>query len=234
MFVAHSEVHVFLLALVLGMVLIGVLLSPALFFTKRALESSENSSLEAAVSSGGSEKPIGATATTKSQKPQHQPSSSPQQASLLFGYPKQAVLLSAIFYFGAAIIVFGFIAPWVQAFLRENPFVWTFNFAVAEPRRLYLSLFWLVAIVLSILAFNLNGIYDEIAKKSSRIPLILVRKYFHVLAVVMFSPGYIFEVRQRACFGQTFLLAFSSNFFFSLGDCSHTFCSWLLGWPFPP
>lgn len=35
--------------------------------------------------------------------------------------------------------------------------------------------------------------YKFKAKPLRRIPLILVRKYFHLLAVVMFSPGYILE-----------------------------------------
>ncbi|XP_023519430.1 dolichol kinase EVAN isoform X1 [Cucurbita pepo subsp. pepo] len=70
-----------------------------------------------------------------------------------------------------------------------HPFLWVISFTFSEPvKRLSLCVYWLSLICASILRFyNIS--------RSSKIERILLRKYYHLMAVLMFLPALIFQPR---------------------------------------
>lgn len=63
-----------------------------------------------------------------------------------------------------------------------------FNFVFQDPlKRLTLCIYWVALICVSVLRFyNIS--------KNSKVERILLRKYYHLLAVSMFSPALIYQV----------------------------------------
>ncbi|XP_058748486.1 dolichol kinase EVAN-like [Vicia villosa] len=88
---------------------------------------------------------------------------------------------------GLALIVF--VPLWMQ-FVQEfdmHPFFWVLSFVFSEPsKRLSLCIYWLCIISVSVLRFYTIS-------KNSKIERILLRKYYHLIAVLMFSPALIFQ-----------------------------------------
>ena len=79
------------------------------------------------------------------------------------------------------------------------------KFVFSEPfKRLSLCIYWLALIYASVSQFyNIS--------KNSKIERILLRKYYHLLAVLMFVPALIFQViLDYLYFGQKFMLVHSS------------------------
>ncbi|TYI48863.1 hypothetical protein E1A91_D13G277100v1 [Gossypium mustelinum] len=68
-----------------------------------------------------------------------------------------------------------------------HPILWIFQFVLSEPlKRLSLCIYWLGLIYASVLRFyNIS--------KNSKIERILLRKYYHLLAVSMFLPALIYQ-----------------------------------------
>ncbi|CAK8536212.1 unnamed protein product [Lathyrus sativus] len=88
---------------------------------------------------------------------------------------------------GLALIVF--VPLWMQ-FVQEfdmHPFFWVLSFVFSEPsKRLSLCIYWMCIIFVSVLRFYTIS-------KNSKIERILLRKYYHLIAVLMFSPALIFQ-----------------------------------------
>ncbi|XP_024027354.1 dolichol kinase EVAN-like [Morus notabilis] len=85
---------------------------------------------------------------------------------------------------------FAMILPsWMQFVLdfHMHPLLWVFSFVFSEPlKRLSLCIYWVIVICASILKFyNIS--------KNSKIERILLRKYYHLMAVSMFLPALIFQ-----------------------------------------
>ncbi|XP_038710237.1 dolichol kinase EVAN-like isoform X2 [Tripterygium wilfordii] len=82
------------------------------------------------------------------------------------------------------------IAPsWMQ-FVEDfhlHPLLWVISFVFSEPfKRLSLCVYWVCVIYVSVLRFyNIS--------KNSKIERILLRKYYHLMAVSMFLPALIFQ-----------------------------------------
>ncbi|CAK9165873.1 unnamed protein product [Ilex paraguariensis] len=81
------------------------------------------------------------------------------------------------------------IPSWMQ-FVQDfpvHPWLWIVNFVFSEPlKRLSLCIYWVVVIYVSVLRFyNIS--------KNSKIERILLRKYYHLMAVSMFLPALIFQ-----------------------------------------
>ncbi|XP_002523693.2 dolichol kinase EVAN [Ricinus communis] len=81
------------------------------------------------------------------------------------------------------------IPSWMQ-FVQDfqvHPLLWVVSFVFSEPvKRLSLSVYWVCVIYASVLRFyNIS--------KSSKIERILLRKYYHLMAVLMFLPAVIFQ-----------------------------------------
>lgn len=67
-------------------------------------------------------------------------------------------------------------------------FIRVFEFVLSEPlKRLTLCIYWLVIIYVSVRKF-----YD--ISKNSKTERILLRKYYHLMAVSIFVPALIFQV----------------------------------------
>ncbi|TYH81017.1 hypothetical protein ES332_D03G170300v1 [Gossypium tomentosum] len=89
-----------------------------------------------------------------------------------------------------------------------HPVLWIFQFIFSEPfKRLSLCIYWLVLIYASVLRFyNIS--------KNSKIERILLRKYYHLLAVLMFLPALIYQVWRIWPLGQLvhqFMSAFTDH-----------------------
>ncbi|KAK3022863.1 hypothetical protein RJ639_046050 [Escallonia herrerae] len=96
---------------------------------------------------------------------------------------------SVIFY-ASLVFVLGVIVPsWMQ-FVQDfpaHPVLWVFDFVFSEPlKRISLCMYWVAVICVSVLRFyNIS--------KNSKIERILLRKYYHLMAVLMFVPALIFQ-----------------------------------------
>ncbi|XP_059626842.1 dolichol kinase EVAN [Cornus florida] len=96
---------------------------------------------------------------------------------------------SIMFYASLVFILFAVIPSWMQ-FVQEfhmHPFLWVINFVFSQPlKRLSLCIYWVAVIYVSVQRFyNIS--------KNSKIERILLRKYYHLLAVSMFLPALIFQ-----------------------------------------
>ncbi|KAJ3013324.1 hypothetical protein HKX48_005829 [Thoreauomyces humboldtii] len=96
--------------------------------------------------------------------------------------------LSMLFYGATASIVVLAIAPWTALCIGANPFGWIWNF-VLEPgvRRLAIVAFWVFIIASGVTVAWKK--FPTVATDSTA--LNFKRKYFHVLATMMFIPGYV-------------------------------------------
>lgn len=63
----------------------------------------------------------------------------------------------------------------------------SFTFVLESPKRIFLGIYWLVIICSSIMRFY------KISKNST-LERILLRKYYHLVAVLMFVPALLVEV----------------------------------------
>ncbi|CAH9072865.1 unnamed protein product [Cuscuta europaea] len=98
---------------------------------------------------------------------------------------------SFVFYVSSAIFLVGVVPSWMEVVqnFQMHPFLWVFNFVFSEPSKsLSLCIYWLVLICASVVRFY------KISKQS-KLERILLRKYYHLLAVLMFIPALIFQPR---------------------------------------
>lgn len=88
----------------------------------------------------------------------------------------------------SCIVVFG-IRVFVLEAIGQDPFVWVlyllFNASHREP--LYLALYWIVFITLSVI------VSSSWSPNNDSVSVNLRRKYFHFIAVAIFTPGYILD-----------------------------------------
>lgn len=96
---------------------------------------------------------------------------------------------AALFYASLACILILIVPSWMQIVheFPAHPLLWVFNFVFSEPlKRLSLCIYWVSVIYASVLRFyNIS--------KSSKIERILLRKYYHLMAVLMFVPALILQ-----------------------------------------
>ncbi|KAK9068629.1 hypothetical protein SSX86_012744 [Deinandra increscens subsp. villosa] len=96
---------------------------------------------------------------------------------------------SIIFYGSLVFILLAVVPSWIH-FVQDfpvHPFIWVLNFVFSEPyKRLSLCVYWVAVIFVSVQRFyNIS--------KNSKIERILLRKYYHLVAVLMFVPALIFQ-----------------------------------------
>ncbi|XP_011004786.1 PREDICTED: dolichol kinase isoform X1 [Populus euphratica] len=96
---------------------------------------------------------------------------------------------SLIFFASLGFLIVVIIPSWMQ-FVQDfdmHPLLWVVRFVFMEPvKRLSLCLYWVFVIYLSVLRFyNIS--------KNSKIERILLRKYYHLMAVLMFLPAVILQ-----------------------------------------
>ncbi|KAM4096476.1 hypothetical protein ACJW30_08G107700 [Castanea mollissima] len=96
---------------------------------------------------------------------------------------------SLIFFASLGFILIVVIPSWMQ-FAQDfsvHPLLWVISFVFSEPlKRLSLCMYWVCVIYVSVLWFyNIS--------KNNKIERILLRKYYHLMAVSMFLPALIFQ-----------------------------------------
>ncbi|XP_010043798.2 dolichol kinase EVAN [Eucalyptus grandis] len=96
----------------------------------------------------------------------------------------------SLLFFGSLACMLIVIAPsWMQFAqdFQSHPFLWVFSFVFGEPvKRLSLCVYWVCLIYASVIKFyNIS--------KNSKVERILLRKYYHLMAVSMFSPALILQ-----------------------------------------
>ncbi|KAF2073031.1 hypothetical protein CYY_005647 [Polysphondylium violaceum] len=89
------------------------------------------------------------------------------------------------FYIIAFSIVSFILYPILFYLLGDDPFVWVFAFIGAQP-----SLMFIMAIWSTLLLFTVYSYQPSI---HSNIPMIISRKYFHILAILMFTPPILYH-----------------------------------------
>ncbi|KAI3840680.1 hypothetical protein MKW92_012668 [Papaver armeniacum] len=117
---------------------------------------------------------------------------SPELLSEQYGFKRSEIITIIQFssFYASLMVTLVVIAPaWMQ-FVQGfhcHPLLWILNFVFEEPlKRLALCIYWVTVICASVLRFyNIS--------KSSKIERILLRKYYHLVAVLMFSPALIFQ-----------------------------------------
>lgn len=86
------------------------------------------------------------------------------------------------------------ISPWTRMFLdNSDPFQWALSFIFAEgvgSTRTILFIAWLFIVVSAILVASI--IFSSPAETAG--DLNIRRKYYHLIAVAIFLPGYLFDV----------------------------------------
>ncbi|PPR93850.1 hypothetical protein GOBAR_AA26821 [Gossypium barbadense] len=102
---------------------------------------------------------------------------------------RKEIWISLIFLTSLGFIMIAVAPSWMMIVLDfdVHPVPWIFEFIFSEPfKRLSLCIYWLVLIYASVLRFyNIS--------KNSKIERILLRKYYHLLAVLMFLPTLIYQ-----------------------------------------
>ncbi|KAL6979375.1 dolichol kinase [Sarracenia purpurea var. burkii] len=96
---------------------------------------------------------------------------------------------SVIFFASLAFILIVVIPIWMQLVqdFHVHPLLWVIMFVFSEPlKRVSLCIYWVAVIYVSVRRF-----YH--ISKNSKIERILLRKYYHLMAVLMFLPALIFQ-----------------------------------------
>ncbi|GAB2223201.1 hypothetical protein Droror1_Dr00017339 [Drosera rotundifolia] len=97
---------------------------------------------------------------------------------------------SILFFCSLAIALTVVIPSWVQFVLdfQMHPLLWVLVFTCSEPlKRLPLCVYWIILILVSV-----HKLYS--ISKNSKLERILLRKYYHLLAVLMFVPALVFQL----------------------------------------
>uniref|UniRef100_A0A0D9YM78 dolichol kinase n=1 Tax=Oryza glumipatula TaxID=40148 RepID=A0A0D9YM78_9ORYZ len=95
-----------------------------------------------------------------------------------------------VFYVSLLVALLLLVPSWTRLIqdFEVHPFVWVFNYIFTDSReRLALCAYWIFVIYVSIRRF-----YS--ISKQSKTERILLRKYYHPVAVLIFSPAVIFQV----------------------------------------
>ncbi|CAN1346420.1 Dolichol kinase EVAN [Linum perenne] len=96
---------------------------------------------------------------------------------------------SLIFFASLGFVMIVVMPSWMQFVwdFQTHPFLWVVTFVFSEPaKRLSLCLYWVFLIYVSVRRFYFIS-------KNSKTERILLRKYYHLMAVSMFVPAAIFQ-----------------------------------------
>ncbi len=97
---------------------------------------------------------------------------------------KQTVLWLAT----VAFILLTLITPWTWYRMQSNPITWTVQFILSSPTRIYLALYWIACLLLVLLTSS------KLTAPSKDIKTLhYKRKFYHLVAIIMFTPGWIIE-----------------------------------------
>ncbi|KAG8387618.1 hypothetical protein BUALT_Bualt02G0039900 [Buddleja alternifolia] len=103
----------------------------------------------------------------------------------------QEMRRSFVFYASLTFLLVMVVPSWMQLVhsFDVHPLLWVVHFVFSEPlKRLTLCTYWLVVI-----CFSVRRFYN--ISKNSKTERILLRKYYHLMAVSIFVPALIFQPR---------------------------------------
>ncbi|KAI9258759.1 hypothetical protein BDA99DRAFT_100816 [Phascolomyces articulosus] len=110
---------------------------------------------------------------------------------------KKIIIAFATFGITMGIVIFA-IAPLCRAIMHQDPFFWTLSFVFLSPQRLFLCVYWALTVVTTVIVWVLVldfSVSDgPVEAKVLTSALNKKRKLFHALAVIMFTPGVLFEL----------------------------------------
>jgi dolichol kinase len=96
---------------------------------------------------------------------------------------------SVLFFVSLLFFMVVAVPSWMQFVhdFNQHPFLWVLTFVFSEPlKRLSLCIYWILLIVVSVSRFyNIS--------RSSKVERILLRKYYHLMAVLMFLPALVLQ-----------------------------------------
>ncbi|XP_020599987.1 dolichol kinase EVAN isoform X1 [Phalaenopsis equestris] len=97
---------------------------------------------------------------------------------------------SSVFFYASLFITLTMLVPALICFAQDfpmHPVLWILNFLFTEPfRRISLCFYWILVLCVAVFRFyNIS--------KNSKTERILLRKYYHLVAVLIFVPAVIFE-----------------------------------------
>ncbi|CAN6230298.1 unnamed protein product [Urochloa humidicola] len=101
----------------------------------------------------------------------------------------QKRISSVVFYISLVVVLMFLMPSWTHLVqgLKVHPFVWIINYMFTDSHeRLALCAYWICVICVSVRRF-----YS--ISKQSKTERILLRKYYHLVAVLIFSPAVIFQ-----------------------------------------
>ncbi|EGC38097.1 hypothetical protein DICPUDRAFT_29220 [Dictyostelium purpureum] len=104
-----------------------------------------------------------------------------------FSENKQIIIKSTQFYLLVVGVIFLIIYPVLSYQVGQNPFEWVFEYIASSQEIMWLMIIWSMLLVCTIVLYQ-PSIHSEI-------PMIISRKYFHILAIVMFTPPLLFFPR---------------------------------------
>ncbi|WVZ77926.1 hypothetical protein U9M48_025720 [Paspalum notatum var. saurae] len=102
---------------------------------------------------------------------------------------KRKRISSALFYASLLVVLMLLVPSWTHLVqgLKVHPFVWIINYMFTDSHeRLALCAYWICVIYVSVRRF-----YS--ISKQSKTERILLRKYYHLVAVLIFTPAVIFQ-----------------------------------------
>ncbi|KAJ4910358.1 phosphatidate cytidylyltransferase family protein [Raphanus sativus] len=96
---------------------------------------------------------------------------------------------SILFFVSLIFFIVVAVPSWIQFVhdFHQHPFLWVLTFVFSEPlKRISLCIYWILLIVVSVSRF-----YS--ISRSSKVERILLRKYYHLMAVLMFLPALVLQ-----------------------------------------
>ncbi|KAF2569559.1 hypothetical protein F2Q68_00024649 [Brassica cretica] len=138
------------------------------------------------------------------------------------GPPRNCSDTAKSVFFFVSILLFMVVAvpSWMQFVhdFHQHPFLWVLTFVFSEPlKRLSLCIYWVLLIVVSVLRFyNIS--------RGSKVERILLRKYYHLMAVLMFLPALVLQPKfLDLAFGAALAVFIALEIIRPLGEPLHHF-----------
>ncbi|XP_072518030.1 dolichol kinase [Salminus brasiliensis] len=95
---------------------------------------------------------------------------------------------SVFFHLMTAVLGLGLLVPWLSLLTQHHPVAWIFHFITLSNTRLWLLAYWSVLAMVAVgVVLRQNGRRTGSSKKLQASTT--VRKYFHLLVVLVFAPG---------------------------------------------
>lgn len=108
-------------------------------------------------------------------------------------------MAKSVFFYALAVAIICFaIDPIVYMCINSEAFIWTLTFLVnLEGWRLPLVGYWIFLVGLAIW---MASFWSSSATDTHK-QIDLRRKYFHILVIMLFTPGYLLDVNSRLTLG---------------------------------